>query len=46
MIEVYVDGIVALSYRIYGPATHELGFFVENGTLNIENVNIKRPMSL
>jgi beta-fructofuranosidase len=41
LIEAYVDDRVVLSYRAYGEAPHELGFFVEDGVLTCEEISLR-----
>ena len=37
LFELYVNDSVAISYRIYDRAAHELGFYASDGRLRIEN---------
>ena len=41
LLEVCVDDVTALSYRIYGWAPHELGFYADDGTLRVEPIEVR-----
>lgn len=40
LLELYVDDVTALSYRVYGRAPHELGFYADDGTLRVEPIAV------
>lgn len=40
LLELYVDDVTALSYRIYARAPHELGFYADDGTLQVELIAV------
>lgn len=41
LIEVYVSDRVALSYRVYGRARHELGFYTDDGPLRVDSIEVR-----
>lgn len=41
LIEIYVDDVTALSYRIYGRARHELGFYADDGALRVDSIEVR-----
>ncbi len=46
LIEVYVDDVAALSYRVYARARHELGFYADDGALLVDAIEVRsQPVS-
>ncbi len=41
IIEAFVNDSVAISYRIYGEAPHELGFYVEDGLVKFDQIGLR-----
>jgi len=41
VVEVYVGGQVALSYRIHARGRHELGFYVQDGRCDVEAIRLR-----
>lgn len=41
LLEVYVDDVTALSYRIYARAPHELGFYADDGHLDVDDIEVR-----
>jgi beta-fructofuranosidase len=42
LLEVFVDDVTALSYRIYARGQHELGFYADDGRLDVEDIDVRR----
>jgi beta-fructofuranosidase len=42
LLELFVDDVVALSYRVYRRALHELGWYASDGQLDVGSIVIRR----
>jgi beta-fructofuranosidase len=41
ILELFINDTIALSYRVYSRAPHELGLFVEDGSLTADQISLK-----
>jgi beta-fructofuranosidase len=41
LLEIFVDDVVALSYRVYQRAPHELGWYVSDGELDVTSISVR-----
>ena len=45
LLEIFVDEVVALSYRVYHRGPHELGWYVSDGELDVASISVRAQAS-